>query len=75
MSPKTHILVAKPIATMNPSLPRTKHVALRDIHILDFGTAEDMAAFSRAERDDSFADTVPMPGFLEGHSHLFEGLV
>ena len=74
MPAQTRVLVAQRILTMNASVPEATHVAIRDGRILGFGSAEDVAAFGPAEIDDRFAGKVLMPGFVEGHSHLFEGM-
>ena len=74
MTAQTRVLVAQRILTMNASVPEATHVAIRDGRILGFGSAEDVAAFGPAEIDDRFAGKVLMPGFVEGHSHLFEGM-
>jgi len=68
------VFSARRIVTMNPSTPFATHVAVRQGRILGVGTKEEMAAFGPAEWDDRFASKVILPGFVEGHSHLFEGL-
>jgi predicted amidohydrolase YtcJ len=59
--------------TMNPSQPFATHVAIRDGRILAVGGAEEMADLGDVAYDDRFAETIMLPGFVEGHSHLFEG--
>jgi len=68
------VFTARRIITMNPSVPYATHVAVRDGRILGYGAADDVAAFGPAELDARFADKVIMPGFVEGHSHAFEGM-
>ena len=68
------VFAARRIITMNPSCPTATHVAVRDGRILGYGDAENMAAFGAAEVDAQFADKVILPGFVEGHSHAFEGM-
>ncbi|MDB4106524.1 amidohydrolase [Alphaproteobacteria bacterium] len=69
---------AKSIITMNPNQPRATHMAVRDGHILAVGQAHHIADWTRAwgdmPVDESFADKVFLPGFVEGHSHMMEGL-
>ena len=67
------VFVARRIITLNPSAPLATHVAVQGDRILGYGDADAMAAFGDAEIDRSFADKVMLPGFVEGHSHLFEG--
>jgi len=73
MSSRTCVFVARRIITMNPSLPSTTHVAVRDRRILGYGDADAVGRFADAEIDGRFADKFIMPGFVEGHCHLFEG--
>ncbi len=74
MPDQTRVFSARRIVTMNPSTPFATHVAVQQGRILGVGTKEEMAAFGPAEWDDRFASKVILPGFVEGHSHLFEGL-
>lgn len=69
----TTLFVARSILTMNPAQPRATHVAVRDGRILGVGSREDLAGWGPAEVDDRFADSVLMPGLVEGHCHLPEG--
>jgi len=71
----TTVLVARKILTMNPAQPVATHVAIRDERILSVGTRDDMRQWTDAEPDPTFADKVLMPGLVEGHSHLMEGVV
>lgn len=66
---------AKKIITMNPSQPSATHVAIRDGRILAVGDADDMKAWGVTEFDTRYADNVLMPGLVEGHCHLHEGVV
>ena len=74
----TKIYQAKSIITMNPSQPRATHMAVRDGHILAVGDeshlAQWQASWGEMEMDQSFAAQTLMPGFIEGHSHMMEGL-
>ncbi|MDQ2804445.1 MAG: amidohydrolase, partial [Pseudomonadota bacterium] len=49
-------------------------IAVQAGRILGYGTADDVAAFGPADTDTRFKGKVVLPGFVEGHSHLFEGL-
>ncbi len=69
----TTIFVARKIITMNPMQPTATHVAVRDGRILGVGSAEDLAGWGAAHLDTRFADSVLIPGLIEGHSHLLEG--
>lgn len=70
----TVVFAARRIITMNPSRPFATHVAVRDGRIVATGTAEELCV-GDAQLDTRFADKVLMPGFVEGHSHIMEGLM
>ncbi len=67
------VLQAKKIITMNTYAPEATHIAIRDGRILGVGTAEQVALWGDHQLDDSYADKVLMPGFVEGHAHAMEG--
>lgn len=69
------IYQAKKILTMNPAQPVATHVAVCEGRILAVGTAEEASAWGEARIDDRYADKVLMPGLVEGHCHLYEGIV
>ena len=69
------IFRARKILTMNPAQPVATHVAVRGGRILAVGTDEQVSAWGDARRDDRYADKVLMPGLVEGHCHLHEGVV
>lgn len=64
---------AKKIITMDPNLPEATHVAVRDGWILAVGGADCAAGWGPVAEDDSLADSVLMPGFIEGHAHMMAG--
>lgn len=70
----TTIYQARKIVTMNPSRPLATHVAVRDGRILGAGSLEELAGWGAYDLDTSFADKVLMPGLVEGHSHVSEGV-
>ena len=69
----TTIYRARKILTMNSRRPEATHVAVRDGRILGTGTLDDLAGWGEHELDERFADKVIVPGFVEGHSHSWEG--
>lgn len=71
----TKIFKARKILTMNPYQPEATHVAVQDGRILAVGTEEEAQAWGVGEVDDRYADNVLMPGLIEGHCHLHEGVV
>ena len=75
MSAETRIFVARRFVTLNHSLPRATHVAVRDGRILGLGGPEIADAFGPAILDDRFADKIVIPGFVEGHGHAADGLM
>ena len=68
------IYQAGKIITMNPSRPLANHVAVRDGKILGAGTLDELTGWGEHTLDKTFADKVLMPGLVEGHSHVAEGV-
>ena len=72
------IFQAKSIVTMNLGQPRATHVLVSQGHIMSVGTADDVAEWQAkypdARVNTQFAEKVILPGFVEGHSHMMEGL-
>ncbi|WP_448030371.1 amidohydrolase [Bradyrhizobium liaoningense] len=75
MSAVTVVYSARKIVTMNPSRPLATHVAVRDGRIVAVGNAAEIAPFASGAIDDRFRDKVLLPGFVEGHSHIMEGMM
>lgn len=75
MGMSTKVFRARRVITMNPAQPFATHVAVRDGRVLAVGGAGEMEGLGAVETDDSFADATILPGFVEGHCHLFEGAV
>lgn len=71
----TTIYAARKIITMNPARPTATHVAVRDGRILGAGTLDELTGWGEHTIDRRFADAILMPGFVEGHSHAFEGAI
>ena len=69
----TVVYSARRIITMNANRPFVTHVAVRDGRILGAGTLEELSGWGKMELDDRFAGKVILPGFVEGHSHAYEG--
>jgi hypothetical protein len=70
---QTVVYVARNIITMTPSRPEATHVAVRDGRILAVGSLEEVAGWGDYRLDESFADKVLLPGFVEGHAHMMAG--
>jgi predicted amidohydrolase YtcJ len=68
------IYQARKIVTMNPSRPLATHVAVRDGRILGAGSLDELIGWGKHKIDRTFADKVLMPGLVEGHSHVAEGV-
>lgn len=64
---------AKKVITMERVQPIATHVAVRDGRILAVGDADCAAPWGAHETDDSLADAILTPGFVEGHAHLMAG--
>ncbi len=75
MSQHTAVFSARKIVTMNPSRPAATHVAVRDGRIVAVGSQAELAGLADAKMDDRFSDKVLLPGFVEGHSHIMEGMM
>ena len=71
----TTIFQARQIITMNPARPRATHVAVRDGRILGAGSLDELTGWGPHTLDTTFADKVLMPGLVEGHSHVMEGVL
>jgi hypothetical protein len=72
------VFTARKIRTMNPSMPEASAVAVRDGQILEVGTLQSMKPWLDAHPhriDESFADHVLMPGFIDPHLHPSLGAI
>src|SRR5882757_3230242 len=69
------VFSARKIITMDASVEEATHVAVRDGIILEVGDLDDCAAWGPYALDDRFADSILVPGLIESHSHLLEGLL
>ena len=69
----TVVYSARRILTMNPNRPSVTHVAVRDGRVLGAGRLDELKGWGKLELDERFADKVILPGFVEGHSHAYEG--
>ena len=67
------VFKAKKIITMDPNRPVATHVAVREGKILAVGDAACADAWGSVRHDDSLADHILMPGFVEGHAHMMAG--
>lgn len=74
MSKDTVVFSARKIVTMNPSRPAATHVAVREGRIVAVGSLDELASLG-GKVDDRFKDKVLLPGFVEGHSHIMEGMM
>ena len=72
MSPIT-IYAAKKIITMNPNQTVASHVAVQEGRILGVGSLQDLAGWGDYKLDQTFAEKILLPGFVEGHAHTMEG--
>ncbi len=64
---------ARRIHTMNPSNPVATHIAVRNGRILGVGSLQEVSGWGPYELDDTFADKVIVPGFIEAHAHVMAG--
>ncbi len=73
MTTSATIFSAKKILTMNSYQPVTTHVAIRDSRILGVGSLEELAHWGDYTLNETFADKVLVPGFVEAHCHATNG--
>ena len=67
------VFVARRIITMDPGRPTARAIAVRAGRILSVGTIESMQPWLRRYShtiDETFADQVLLPGFIDPHTHL-----
>lgn len=70
------IFTARRVVTLDPAVPIAEAVAVGDGRILGVGSAEELGShWGAMPIDGRFADEVLLPGFVEAHSHSFEGAV
>lgn len=69
------VFAAKKIITMDASVDEATHVAVRDGIILEVGDIDDCAAWGPYTLDNRFADSILIPGLIESHAHLLDGLL
>jgi predicted amidohydrolase YtcJ len=70
------VFVAKKIVTMDPGWPAGTAVAVRDGRVLSVGTLDDLKPWldkSSYTIDQTFADKILLPGFVEAHGHPIIG--
>ena len=67
---------ARRVVTLDPGCPTAAAVAVRDGRILGVGNVDGLTeAWGAMPVDDTFADSVLLPGFVEAHSHSLEGAI
>lgn len=66
------IYQARKIVTLHDIQPDATHVAMQDGWVLGAGSLEELSGWGEYVLDDSLKDLVIVPGFIEGHSHVFE---
>ncbi|MEM7019090.1 MAG: hypothetical protein AAF512_17330 [Pseudomonadota bacterium] len=70
---KLTVFTAAQIRTMDPGRPEATAVAVSDGKIVSVGTLESMQPWLRRvphEVNDTFAERILMPGFIDPHTHL-----
>lgn len=67
------IFPARTVRTVDPGLPVADAIAVSDGRIVAVGTLDDLRGRGPHQVDETFADAVLVPGFVEAHSHVFEG--
>lgn len=69
------VFAARKIITMDPNRPEATHVAVRDGWVLAVGDATCGDEWGEVKHRDDLADSVLMPGFVEGHAHMMAGSI
>lgn len=64
---------ARKVITMNRGQPEAQAVLVREGRILAVGNVDDLAAWGPHRVDNTFANHVLVPGFIEAHSHVMSG--
>ena len=73
MGPIT-VFPARQVVTMNPAEPLVEAVAVADGRVLVAGSLDECRSWGPHEIDDRFADLVIVPGMIEAHAHVLEGV-
>ena len=68
------IYPARKIVTMNPQPAASQPRRGARRPILGAGTLEELTGWGPHKLDRTFADKILMPGLVEGHSHVAEGV-
>jgi predicted amidohydrolase YtcJ len=68
------IYEAKKIVTLYNVVPEATHVAVRDGRVLGAGKLDDLTGWGEYTLDDTFKDLTIVPGLIEAHNHVFEGV-
>ena len=69
------VFSARKIITMDPAVEEATHVAVRDGVVTEVGDLDDCAAWGAYTLDDRFGGSVLIPGMIESHAHLLDGLL
>ncbi len=69
------VFSAKKIITMDAAVGEATHVAVRDGLIIEVGDLDDCSAWGPYTLDDRFGDSILIPGLIESHAHLLDGLL
>lgn len=69
------IFKARKIVTQSPIVPEATHVAVRDGRVLGAGDLESLEGWGDYTLDETFADHVIIPGLIEAHCHVIEGMM
>jgi|FEC22Drversion2_1045045.scaffolds.fasta_scaffold00895_10 predicted amidohydrolase YtcJ len=75
MSEPITVFSAHKIITLDPAVEEATHVAVRDGLIIEVGDLDDCAAWGPYTLDDRFGGSVLIPGMIESHAHLLDGLL
>ncbi|HET6222089.1 MAG TPA: amidohydrolase, partial [Dongiaceae bacterium] len=69
------VFSARKIITMDAAVEEATHVAVRDGIVIEVGDLDDCAAWGPHTLDDRFGGSVLIPGMIESHAHLLDGLL
>lgn len=75
MTEQITIYSAKKIITMSPAQSEGTAVAVKGSKIIAVGSVEELKGWGNTHLDETFKDKILIPGMIEAHSHMLEGVV
>jgi hypothetical protein len=73
MGDKIALFLSRKVITHWPAVPEAEAVAVKDGIVIAVGSEADLTSLGEHTIDDTFADKILMPGFVEAHAHVLTG--